>query len=147
MKCFGLAKRNVEAVYGEESIDNILLMSKEIAIIDEMIGEEDVVDRIYINFCNPWPKRPHKKRRLTHTNQLMKYKTFLKDGGEIYFKTDDDELFEESFSYFEEVGLIVVKKTHDLHKEENFWDNIMTEHEKMFSEEGILIKAVILKKK
>ncbi len=58
-----------------------------------MLGKEDYAERIYINFCNPWPRGKHKKRRLTHTRQLIQYRDFLVDGGEIHFKTDDDELF------------------------------------------------------
>ena len=114
-----------------------------------IMDEKDKIDRIYINFCNPWPKGKHRKKRLTHTRQLEKYKTFLKDGGEIYFKTDDDDLFVSSLTYFEEAGFKVRKKTFDLHNEENFWEdieNIETEHEKMFSSEGIKIKALIAKK-
>ena len=65
----------------------------------------DKIDRIYINFCNPWPKSKHNKRRLTHTRQLENYKTFLNENGEIYFKTDDDELFEDSIYYFKDSKL------------------------------------------
>ena len=73
-----------------------------------------MVDRIYINFCNPWPKPRHNKKRLTHTKQLEKYKIFLKPEGEIYFKTDDDNLFKASIKYFEESGFEITKKTYDL---------------------------------
>jgi len=142
----GLAKRNIEKEYGEKQIDNVILMSQEIAIIDRMMSEKDIVDRIYINFCNPWPKREHQKRRLTYTKQLEKYKVFLKNDGQIYFKTDDEGLFDDSLKYFEEAGFGIVKKTYDLHFEEGFWDNIVTEHEEMFSKEGVKIKAVIVKK-
>ena len=106
-----------------------------------------MVDRIYINFCNPWPKGKHKKRRLTHPRQLESYKTFLASDGLIYFKTDDDELFEESLEYFETSGFEIVKKTYDLHNDMIFEENVVTEHEKMFSEEGIKIKALIAKLK
>ena len=71
-------------------------------------------------FCNPWSKKRHKKRRLTHTRQLLKYREFLADNGEIYFKTDDDELFEESFEYFEQAGFEIVYQTRDLHHSDYF---------------------------
>ena len=74
------------------------------------------------------------------------YKEFLKENGEIYFKTDDDDLFESSLRYFNEAGFKIVKSTKDLHSELDFWDNIETEHEKMFSEQGIKIKALIARK-
>lgn len=141
----GLAKRNVEEVYKEKNIEpeNVILTRFDIDRILLILSEEDKIDRIYINFCNPWPKGKHRKKRLTHTRQLEKYKTFLKEDGEIYFKTDDDDLFNSSLNYFKEAGFEIIKTTYDLHSEADFWYNIETEHEKMFSEEGIKIKAVI----
>ena len=101
----GLSKRNIEEEYAKKNlqIDNLLLIRMNAERILDSFSDTDVVDRIYINFCNPWPRGKHKKRRLTHIRQLQNYKTFLKnDGGEIYFKTDDDDLFEESLEYFAE---------------------------------------------
>ena len=94
----GLAKRNIEAKYKELQIEpeNIILTRHDIERILLFMSKEDEVERIYINFCNPWPKPKHKKKRLTHTKQLMLYKEFLKENGEIYFKTDDDGLFNDS---------------------------------------------------
>lgn len=143
----GLAKRNIEQVHKEENkkINNILLTRFDIERINLILGEQDNIKRIYINFCNPWPKGKHRKKRLTHTRQLEKYKTFLSKEGEVYFKTDDDELFNASLGYFEESGFIIMKKTYDLHSEPIWENNIETEHEKMFSEQGIKIKALIAK--
>lgn len=142
----GLAKRNVEEVYASENrdIDNVILTRCNIEQILTMMDENDQVERIYINFCNPWPRGKHHKKRLTHTRQLELYKTFLKPGGEIRFKTDDDNLFSDSLNYFEEAGFEIIWKTYDLHSED-VKDNIVTEHEKMFSSEGIKIKALIAK--
>lgn len=144
----GLAKRNVEEVYASENrdIDNVILTRCNIEQILTMMDENDQVERIYINFCNPWPRGKHHKKRLTHTRQLELYKTFLKPGGEIRFKTDDDNLFSDSLNYFEEAGFEIIWKTYDLHSED-VKDNIVTEHEKMFSNEGIKIKALIAKYK
>ena len=64
---------------------------------------------------------------------------------EIYFKTDDDDLFRASLGYFEEAGFEIINKTYDLHSEPILENNIETEHEKMFSEQGIKIKALIAK--
>lgn len=140
----GLAKRNIEKAYNEKNVplNNIKLMAHEIGIINEMLNEEDIISRIYINFCNPWPKKKHKKRRLTHTKQLEQYRTFLKDQGEIYFKTDDDELFEESLEYFKEAKFKIEYITYDLHNSD-FVGNVETEHEKMFTEQGIKTKFLI----
>ena len=142
----GLAKRNVEEVYhsNNREIDNVILTRCNIEQILTMMDEKDKVECIYINFCNPWPRGKHHKKRLTHPKQLELYKTFLIGGGEIRFKTDDDNLFLDSLNYFENVGFKVIWKTYDLHNE-NVEDNIETEHEKMFSEQGIKIKALIAK--
>lgn len=138
-----LAKRKLEAAYKEKEIpmDNIRIFIKNIEQIDNVFGEGDKIDRIYINFCNPWPKPKHKKRRLTHFRQLEKYKTFL--NGDIWFKTDDDDLFNESFQYFEDAGFEIKFKTYDLHSSEYMSQNYVTEHEKMFTEEGKKIKFLI----
>ena len=111
-------------------------------LIDDMLDENDVIERIYINFCNPWPKERHKKRRLTHTRQLEKYKKFLNKGAEIWFKTDDDELFEESLEYFKESNLEIKYITYDLHNS-GFEGNVTTEHEDMFTAQGIKTKFLI----
>ena len=87
-----------------------------------------------------------KKRRLTHTRQLEKYKVFLKKGGEVWFKTDDDTLFEESLEYFKEANFEIKYITYDLHNS-GFEGNVMTEHEKMFTEQGIKTKFLIAEHK
>ena len=145
----GLAKRNVEASYKEAKInpENVILTRFDIERINLILNREDKVRRIYINFCNPWPRGKHRKKRLTHTKQLEKYKEFLVPGGEVYFKTDDDELFESSLYYFEDCGFEIVNKTYDLHEEPIFERNIETEHEIMFTKQGIKIKALIARLK
>ncbi len=158
----GMAKRNIEASFGirkstdaevieneiekEKIVKNVILTRYDISNISNIFGKDDEIRRIYINFCNPWPKGKHHKKRLTHERQLEQYKIFLK--GEIYFKTDDDDLFAASIKSFENSGYIIKKITYDLENEENFWEdeeNIQTEHEKMFMEQGIKIKALIAK--
>lgn len=142
----GLAKRKIEEIYNthETKVENLLLIRYDIERINNIIDKQDNIERIYINFCNPWPKSKHKKKRLTHTRQLEHYKEFLASGAQIYFKTDDNGLFNDSLTYFEECGFTILKKTYDLHSEDIFeGKNIITEHEKMFSEEGIKIKALI----
>ena len=143
----GLAKRNIETTYKEKNlnIDNVIITRFDIERVLMVLNREDNIKRIYINFCNPWPRGKHRKKRLTHTRQLEKYKEFLVPNAEVYFKTDDDDLFESSLGYFEETGFKVIAKTEDLHKNPIFENNIETEHEKMFSEQGIKIKALIAK--
>ena len=140
----GLAKRNIETEYQKQNkqIKNIYITRYDIERILNILDKDDEVERIYINFCNPWPRGKHRKKRLTHTRQLEKYKEFLKKDGEIYFKTDDDGLFNDTIKYIEDCGFEIIDKTYDLENTPDFWDNILTEHEKMFMEQGIKIKAL-----
>lgn len=161
----GLAKRNIELEYGirqslekeeidnqeekQKKIQNVIITRYDISRISEIFGKEDNIQRIYINFCNPWPRGKHHKKRLTHERQLMQYKEFLNEKGEVFFKTDDDYLFEDSIKYFKRSGYEIEMTTYDLIKQENFWkgeENIKTEHERMFEKEGIKIKALIATK-
>lgn len=140
-----VARRQIQASYSSKNAEptNVKLFSYEIELISEVFAPEDVVSTIYINFCNPWPKPPHYKKRLTHTKQLIRYLSFLKDGGKIYFKTDDDELFEHSLEYFAECGLQVLETCYDLPlkaEEEKY----ATEHELMFRREHKPIKFCVL---
>lgn len=137
-----VGRRNIVKIFGEQPVENILLTAQNIELIEDIFSPEDVIERIYINFCNPWGREKHKKRRLTHIRQLNHYKTFLKKGSEIRFKTDDDGLFEESLEYFKEAGFEIAYITRDLHNSDVEY-NIETEHEKMFSAEGIPIKYCI----
>ncbi|MBR1779559.1 MAG: tRNA (guanosine(46)-N7)-methyltransferase TrmB [Clostridia bacterium] len=145
-----LAKRNIEKEFLRvgKDINNVLLMAYDINRISLILNEKDVVDRIYINFCNPWPRRKHHKRRLTHPRQLSQYCRFLKPLGEIFFKTDDEELFSDSIKYFNENKFEIILKTKNLHElNYNFSENIQTEHEKMFIEQNVPIKFLIAKYK
>lgn len=145
----GLAKRNIEKEYQEakKEPENVIITRFDIERIPLILDEKDQIKRIYINFCNPWPKGKHHKKRLTHTRQLEKYKTFLSNDGEIFFKTDDDDLYLASLRYFEESEFEIISKTEDLHKNQIFPENIVTEHENMFTEQGITTKAIIAKLK
>lgn len=138
------AKEKIEKEYAEANLNtgNIVLMSHEIMIIGKMMNEKDVVNRIYINFCNPWSRNTLKKRRLTYPSQLNQYKAFLAPGGQIWFKTDDLPLFTDSIGYFEQCGFNIVYLTHDLHCS-GFEQNIETEHEKIFISQAMKINFLI----
>ena len=144
----GIAKRNIEAVYNEnnEEIDNVYITRYDIERILNIFNKQDKIERIYINFCNPWPRGKHHKKRLTHSRQLEKYREFLVENGEIFFKTDDDQLFTDSLAYFEKSGFEIIDKTYNLESSPEFWENIMTEHERMFTGQGIKIKALKARK-
>ena len=137
----GVGRRNIERLFSEagKTPDNIALVRYNVEQLDNVIAPEDEVSALYINFCNPWPRLKHNKRRLTYPNKLRMYKGFLAPGSVAYFKTDDDDLFEESLAYFAEAGWRVTRICRDLHGSD-IEGNIVTEHEKMFSDEGIKIK-------
>ena len=144
----GVAKRNAEAAFlGVREVDNLILINHEIELLDRVFGKNDEVQRIHINFPNPWTQRHRQeKHRLTHVKQLLLYRSFLKDEGEIYFKTDDDTLFEASVKYFPKAGFEITELTRDLHREATH-PNYVSEHEKLFSDKGIRIKALIAVKR
>ena len=143
----GDTRRNIARTYGEEPVDNVMITRYNIEEIRKAFAPEDRVERIYISFCNPWTKRPkYAKRRLTHPRQLMQYRDFLVDGGEIWFKTDDLPLFTESLPYFEACGFETRHLVYDLHAS-GFAPNYISEHERMYTEKGVPIKFVIVRKK
>jgi tRNA (guanine-N7-)-methyltransferase len=107
------------------------------------IFEDDSVDRIYLNFSDPWPKDRHAKRRLTHDAFLKKYEKILKAGGELHFKTDNDGLFDYSLQAFERQGWTLKVVTRDLHKSAYIEGNVMTEYEEKFSNLGKNINKLI----
>ncbi|ART77670.1 tRNA (guanosine(46)-N7)-methyltransferase TrmB [Sutcliffiella horikoshii] len=100
--------------------------------------EAGEVDRVYLNFSDPWPKTRHEKRRLTYKGFLDLYKEVLVPQGEIHFKTDNRGLFEYSLMSFSEYGLLLKYVSLDLHNSE-FEGNIMTEYEEKFSSKGFPI--------
>ena len=102
------------------------------------------IDCLYLNFSDPWPKSGHAKRRLTHRIFLEKYKTVLKKGGVLRFKTDNVGLFDFSLEEFEAMGLPMTDLTRDLHNSPQNEGNVMTEYEKNFSEKGFPIHAATI---
>jgi tRNA (guanine-N7-)-methyltransferase len=127
----------------EAEVLNVRLIPMNITWIGDVF-EENEIDRIYINFCNPWPKERHNKRRLTHTAFLTQYKKFIKQGSEVWFKTDNTELFEDSFEYFKECGFEVTYSTYDLHNS-GFQQNVVTEYEQKFTSLGMNTMFLIAK--
>ncbi|MBO5896385.1 MAG: tRNA (guanosine(46)-N7)-methyltransferase TrmB [Clostridia bacterium] len=106
------------------------------------IFEPHSIDRIYLNFSDPWPKARHEKRRLTYRSFLEIYKQILREDGAIYFKTDNRGLFDFSLEEFKEFGIRMEKLTFDLHNSEYMEGNVMTEYEKRFSSMGVPINRV-----
>ncbi|MEG6584332.1 tRNA (guanosine(46)-N7)-methyltransferase TrmB [Dendrosporobacter sp. 1207_IL3150] len=121
----------------ERELKNVRLLVFDINNILDIFAEGEV-SRFYINFCDPWPKARHAKRRLTHQGFLEKYRKLLKKNGELFFKTDNRALFDFSLEQFSESGLKTNNVTYDLHSD-NMSDNIMTEYEAKFSSIGVKI--------
>jgi len=101
----------------------------------------DEVDRIYINFCDPWPGQHHAKRRLTSEGFLNVYRQILRDGGEIHFKTDNHDLFEWSLFQFPKAGYQLSQITRDLHGQGIC--GVMTDYEAKFHQQGVPIKRCV----
>jgi tRNA (guanine-N7-)-methyltransferase len=129
----------------ETELQNVRVVPLNIQLIEGVFAKDEI-SKIYINFCNPWPKDRHKKRRLTHSGFLARYKQFLKPEGEVWFKTDDTELFEESIEYFKESGFELKYLTYDLHNSD-FKENIVTEYEFKFTSLGMRTMFLIAKLK
>ncbi len=122
-------------------LENVRFIIGDVAKLWDIFGD-GTVDRIYLNFSDPWPKAGHAKRRLTHRNFLMQYKRILKPDGAIFFKTDNRGLFDFSLDELREMGFRLENLTYDLHNSEWADENIMTEYEKNFSEKGFSINRV-----
>jgi tRNA (guanine-N(7)-)-methyltransferase len=99
------------------------------------------VDRIYINFCDPWPTKRHAKRRLTHGNFLQLYRKVLREGAQIHFKTDNPLLFEFSLEEIPQFGFVLSEVTHDLHAGSPV--GVMTDYEAKFYEQGLPINRCV----
>ena len=100
------------------------------------------VERIYLNFSDPWPKKGYAKRRLTHESYLALYRQVLSDTGSVFLKTDNKNLFDFSLSEFDRCGFRLKNITYDLHHSPLQSENIMTEYEANFSAKGFAINRV-----
>jgi tRNA (guanine-N7-)-methyltransferase len=124
----------LESVLEVEGISNLRLLKVNAKDITDFF-EKGEVDRLYLNFPDPWPKTRHAKRRLTHSSFLDLYQAILPDNGEVHFKTDNRGLFEYSLTSISEYGMLLKDVSLDLHANEPEW-NIMTEYEEKFSKKG-----------
>lgn len=125
----------------EKNLRNVRLLVCDVNRIAEIFAEH-AVDGLYINFCDPWPKKRHAKRRLTYVNFLELYRKILARDGEIFFKTDNRALFDFSLEQFAAAGMTVRDVTNDLHANEPA-DNIRTEYETKFSAQGVPINFCV----
>ena len=127
----------------KQGLKNIKFVNSGAEYMPRYIKEESI-DNIYLNFSPPFPKTTQESRRLTNDNYMNAYKSFLKVGGTVFQKTDDEEFFNYSFAQFEKFGFQVENVTKKLH--DNTIDNVETEYEKMFKKKGMLPFGLIAKK-
>ena len=141
--------RAVEKFDTEEfkELRNVRFICMDARRIEEVFAEGEV-ERIYLNFSDPWPKARHARRRLTSTEFLERYRNVLVPYGELEFKTDNTELFNFSLEQIKEAGWTLTAFTYDLHhNEEMVRGNIMTEYEERFSGKGNPINKLIAVRK
>ena len=121
----------------EHPLSNVRFLCVDAATLPEIFAEEEV-DRIYLNFSDPWPKDRHARRRLTSSEFLNRYDMFLAKEGHLEFKTDNRGLFDFSVEEIENSPIWNLDaKTYDLHNDEIMnVGNIMTEYEEKFSSKG-----------
>ena len=124
----------------KEKVTNVRLLPFNIENVNEVFAKDEI-DRLFINFPDPWPKARHAKRRLTNIRFLKKYKDFLKDNSQIILKTDNKPFFDYSIEEFELAGIDIINITYDLAKEKDP-ENIPTEYEQKFMEKGVKIKRL-----
>src|SRR5699024_3724578 len=100
----------------ETELDNLLFMREDARLLPE-IFEQGEVEKIYLNFSDPWPKARHAKRRLTSREFLARYENILVDRGEVEFKTDNRTLFDFSLEEIRDAGWPLLACTYDLHRD------------------------------
>lgn len=131
--------RAVETLNQMEELPNLKLLLFDAENIEEIFDKE--VERVYLNFSDPWPKARHEKRRLTSEVFLKKYDRIFEDKKEIIQKTDNKEFFDFSLESIKNYGYIIDEYTYDLYAE-NDESNIPTEYEEKFSSKGIKINRL-----
>ena len=159
----GMVKQNPDCVYfAMERVTDCVVLAVERAqrealadnvrfVIDTAdnltrIFAPGTIDKIFLNFSDPWSKKGYAKRRLTHKRYLAVYLNLLKDGGTLTFKTDNVGLFDFSLEQISEIGLEVEVVTRDLHASEYMQGNVVTEYEAAFSSQGVKINMLRIRK-
>lgn len=128
----------------ETELTNLYFLCIDARTLEDIFAPGEV-DKIYLNFSDPWPKDRHAKRRLTSREFLTRYDKILKKDGRVEFKTDNRGLFEFSLEEAKEAGWKIQQHTFDLHHDEGMNEgNIMTEYEEKFSSMGNPIHKMII---
>lgn len=130
----------------KEELSNLYFLCEDAKDVEDIFGENEV-DKIYLNFSDPWPKDRHAKRRLPSRQFLERFGRILKNDGSLEFKTDNKALFEFALEELDPAGWAADAVTFDLHRDtEMVKDNVMTEYEEKFSSMGNPIYKYIIHK-
>ena len=129
----------------EERLNNLFVIRMDAISLPELFAKDEV-DKIYLNFSDPWPKDRHAKRRLTSKEFLALYDAILSPNGLVEFKTDNKCLFEFSLEQIPIANWVILDYTKDLHHSKLKEGNILTEYEEKFSSQGKLIYKLITKR-
>lgn len=121
-------------------LSNVFFIDGDAAMLRDYFAPGEV-DRLFINFCDPWPSHKHARRRLTHEQFLVLYRGILCDGGQIHFKTDNRDLYEYSLFQFPKAGYTLSEVTRNLH--ENGIQGVMTDYEEKFHLMGTPINRCV----
>jgi len=135
--CAGITLKKIV----EKELKNVKFLFKDGAEVIRLLKDHSV-NKIYLNFSDPWPKKRHSKRRLTSDSFLEEYKRILKPRGNLVFKTDDIDLFNYSIEMFNEAGFKVINSTFDYDGSDV--DDAITEYQTKAVNKGLTIKRVIL---
>ncbi|MCI8814525.1 MAG: tRNA (guanosine(46)-N7)-methyltransferase TrmB [Lachnospiraceae bacterium] len=120
----------------EKPMENLYFLCADARMLPDIFAEKEI-QKIYLNFSDPWPKARHSKRRLTSRQFLERYKQILSLDGTVEFKTDNLDLFEFSLQEVKESGWTLISHTYDLHQDQQMnQNNVMTEYEEKFSSMG-----------
>ena len=124
----------------ERSLHNVKFIDRDVALLPELFAPGEV-DRVYLNFCDPWPKSRDAKHRLTAPGFLRLYADVLPEGGALHFKTDNLPLFQWSLAQLEAEGWALSEVTNDLHAAGV--RGVMTDYEAKFHAQGVKINRLV----
>ena len=129
----------------QAQLPNLMLVRADAQFLEDMFAPDEL-DRIYLNFSDPWPKDRHADRRLTSVRFLRRYEHVLAPDGTVAFKTDNEALFDFSLASADEAGWELLEMTRDLHHSEQAAGNVMTEYEEKFSAAGQPIFRMVIRR-
>lgn len=127
----------------DSKVENVRVFANDVTLLFDQLPD-NYFEGIFINFCDPWPKKKHAKRRLTFHTFLDQYYRLLKDGGYLYFKSDNDGLYEFTLEEIESSKFKLISSEEDYKFDESI--DVLTEYESKFRKLGNKIHRIVLQK-